>query len=260
MAMFLTSNNISEEDIYSKGESISFPDSVKQLFRGDLGQPYGGFPKELQKIILKDEKAYTEKPNAHLKPIDFEKELADFRTKYDQSLSIEDFLSYKMYPKVFDEFYKFRKHFGEVEHLPTPAFYYPLKPNEEIMVSLRPGKNILIRFKHMSEPNEDGIREVFFQFNGQTRNLTVKDNSIKVLKASNYKVSKENEIGAPLQGKLVSILVKNGDEVQKNQPLFVIEAMKMESTVVAPMNGIVNKVYLENNSMIEQDDCVISLN
>lgn len=260
MAMFLTSNGYSEEDVYAKGESISFPDSVKQLFRGDLGQPHGGFPSDLQRIILKNEKPYNEKPNAHLKPINFDKELTEFRNQYDNDLSMEDFLSYKMYPKVFDEFYKFKKYFGEVEHLPTPAFYYPLKPNEEIMVSLRPGKNILIRFKYMSEPNEDGEREVFFQFNGQTRNLTVKDNSIKISKASNYKASKENEIGAPLQGKLVNILVKDGDDVQKNQPLFVIEAMKMESTVVAPFNGKVNKVYLDINTMIEQDDCVISLN
>ncbi len=258
MAMFLTSNNYSEHDILEKGDSISFPDSVKQLFKGDLGQPFGGFPKELQKIILKDTKPYIEKPNAHLKPIDFEKELFEFRNQYDASLSEEDFLSYKMYPKVFDEFYKFRKHFGDVEHLPTQSFYYPLKPNEEIMVSLRPGKNLLIKFKYMSESNEDGMREVFFQFNGQTRNLLVKDNSVKVIKASHYKTTSENEIGAPLQGKLIKVYVKEGDSVMKNQPLFVIEAMKMESTIVASKDSNIKKVYLSENTMVEQDDCVVS--
>jgi pyruvate carboxylase len=258
MAMFLTSNNYSECDVLEKGDSISFPDSVKQLFKGDLGQPFGGFPEELQKIILKDTKPYTEKPNAHLKPIDFEKELFEFRNQYDASLSEEDFLSYKMYPKVFDEFYKFRKYFGDVEHLPTQSFYYPLKSNEEIMVSLRPGKNLLIKFKYMSEPNEDGMREVFFQFNGQTRNLLIKDNSVKVLKASNYKIANENEVGAPLQGKLIKVYVKEGDSVVKNQPLFVIEAMKMESTIVATKDTVIKKLYLSENTMVEQDDCIVS--
>lgn len=260
MAMFLTSNNLSETDVYHKGEALSFPDSVIQLFKGDLGQPHGGFPKELQKYILKDIKPYTEKPNAHLTPIDFLSEMDTFKKMYDEEVTMEDFLSFKMYPKVFDEFYKFKKFFGDVEHLPTPAFYYPMKSNEEIMVSLRPGKNLLIRFKHMSEPNEDGMREVFFQFNGQTRNLFVKDNSIKVSKISNYKVSSPDEIGAPLQGKLVKILVKEGDVIAKNQPVFVIEAMKMESTIVAPNEGKIKKVHLVENIMVEQDDCVVSLN
>lgn len=258
MAMFLTSNNLTEKDIYEKGHTLSFPDSVKQLFKGDLGQPYGGFPKDLQKIILKDSIPYTEKPNAHLAPVDFEKEFKSFQEKHDQQVTIEDFLSYKMYPKVYDEFYKFKKHFGDVEHLPTLAFYYPLKSNEEIMVSLRPGKNVLIRFKYMSEPNEDGYREVYFQFNGQTRNLSIKDNNVQVTKVSNYKVVNANEIGAPLQGKLVSIFVKEGDAVKKNQPLFAIEAMKMESTILASTDGVIKKVYLSENSLIEQDDCVVS--
>ena len=258
MAMFLTSNNLTEQDVYEKGDSLSFPDSVKQLFKGDLGQAYGGFPKDLQKIILKDIVPYTEKPNAHIKPMDMDKEFAAFGKQYDENLSMEDFLSFKMYPKVFDEFYKFRKYFGDVEHLPTPAFYYPMKPDEEIMVSLGEGKNLLIRFKYMSEPNEDGFREVFFRFNGQTRNLLVKDNSIKVNKAAHYKVTSEKEIGAPLQGKLIKVFVKAGDKVTKNEPLFAIEAMKMESTITAPNAGTVKKTDLEENILVEQDDCVVA--
>lgn len=260
MAMFLTSNNLSEKDIYEKGDSLSFPESVKQLFKGDLGQVYGGFPKELQKIILKNDLPYTEKPNAHLAPVDFKTELKSFRKIYDENLTEEDFLSFKMYPKVFDEFYKFRKHFGDVEHLPTPAFYFPMKANEEIMVSLSAGKNLLIRFKYMSEPNDDGMREVFFQFNGQTRNLLVKDNNIKVSKIANYKASTDKEIGAPLQGKLIKLFVKEGEKVLKNQPLFAIEAMKMESTIVAPTDTVIKKIFLSENILVEQDDCVISLN
>ncbi len=259
MAMFMTSNNYSVDDIFEKGETISFPDSVKQLFKGDLGQPFGGFPKELQKIILKDIKPYTEKPNAHIKAFDFDTEFEKFKLKYDESLTEEDLLSYIMYPKVFDEFYTFNKYFGKVESLPTPAFYYPLKSNEEIIVNLESGKNLLIRFRYMGEPNEDGFREVYFQINGQTRNVLIKDNKIKIDKVSNVKVSSDNEVGAPLQGKLVDIKVKEGDKIIKGTPLFVIEAMKMESTINSTVEGVVQKIYIKNNSMVEQDDCLLSV-
>ncbi len=259
MALFMTSNNLTKEDVFTKGETLAFPESVKQLFKGDLGQPYGGFPKELQKLILKDVQPYTERPNAHIPSMDIEKELVAFREKYDKDLTEEDFLSYIMFPKVFEDLYRFRKHFGFVEKLPTPSFYYPMKPNEEILVNLEEGKNLLIRFRHMGEPNDEGFREVFFQINGQTRNIMVKDNAIKSSKAAHKKVTSETEIGAPLQGKLVKVTANVGDEVQKGQALFVIEAMKMESTINAPYSGKVEKVYLQQNSMVEQDDCILDI-
>lgn len=259
MALFMTSNNLTAQDVMEKGESLAFPESVKQLFRGDLGQPYGGFPKELQKLILKNEQPYTEKPNAHLKPIDFDKELALFHEKFDATLTIEDLLSYIMFPKVFEDFYNFRKHFGRVEKLPTPSFYYPLKQNEEIIVNLDKGKTLIIKFRYMGEPNIDGFREVFFQINGQTRNILVKDNSIKSARVTNTKIAGPNDVGAPLQGSLLKVLVKEGDEIEKDEPLFIIEAMKMETTICAPRNGVVAKVLLPEKAMIEQDDCVIQL-
>jgi pyruvate carboxylase len=172
---------------------------------------------------------------------------------------MEDLLSYIMFPKVFEDFYKFRKYFGKVEKLPTPYFYYPLKANEELIVNLDLGKNMLIDFRYMSEPNEDGFREVYFQINGQTRNIVIKDNSIQSVKQANAKVSGADDIGAPLQGRLVKILVKENEEVEKDTPLFVIEAMKMETTICAPKNGKVTTIVLKQNSMIEQDDCVMQI-
>ncbi|WP_395046622.1 pyruvate carboxylase [Flavobacterium sp.] len=260
MALFMTSNNLTSKDVIEKGDTLAFPESVKQLFRGDLGQPYGGFPAVLQKIILKDEKPYTEKPNAHLEPIDFELELKKLHEKFDDKLTTEDLLSYIMFPKVFSDFYTFRKHFGKVEKLATPTFYYPLKSNEEVLVNLAWGKNLLIKFRYMGEPNEEGFREVYFQINGQTRNVLVKDNAIKSTKISNIKISGSNDIGAPLQGKLVKIMVNENDEVKKNTPLFVIEAMKMETTICSLKDGIISKILLKENAMIEQDDCVLQVN
>jgi pyruvate carboxylase len=124
MAMFLVTNNLQVKDVFEKGKTLSFPDSVKSMFRGDLGQPYGGWPAELQKIILKDEKPYTELPNAFLEPVNFEEEFEEFLKRFDNYQSFLDFLSWKFYPKVFEEYYNFNQQFGNVSSLPTPAFLF----------------------------------------------------------------------------------------------------------------------------------------
>jgi len=144
--------------------------------------------------------------------------------------------------------------------LPTPAFFYGLEPNEEIIVEIDNGKNILIKYLNISEPTATGNRVVFFKLNGQDRAIEVKDQSLKIDLAKNRKVSGEDkEIGAPLQGSLSTVLVKAGDKVDKSTPLFIIEAMKMESTITSPVEGTVKKVHLSEKTLVEQDDLVIEL-
>ncbi|GAB2767282.1 pyruvate carboxylase [Salinimicrobium soli] len=263
MAQYLVSNNLTIEDVLEKGEEISFPQSVVSYFRGDLGQPYGGFPQKIQKIVLKDEKPYTERPNAHLEPIDFEKEYSEFEKMFGEGLGrelqITDFLSYKLYPKVFTDFYNHQVQYGNVINIPTKNFFYGMEPGEEIIVELDKGKTLLIEFISESEANEDGIAKVFFKVNGQTRAVEVQDRSVKVEKVVHQKVDKNDkkQVGAPLQGALSNIQVKAGDSVEKNQPLFVIEAMKMETTITANTAGEVEKVVLKEGTMVFADDLVV---
>ena len=257
MAMFMTSNHLTKEDILEKGSSLSFPDSVKALMRGDLGQIKGGFPNEIQKLVLKDEKPYTDRPNAHLEPINFETSLKQFRLEFDQDAGIKDFLSYALYPKVYKEFYEMCKRFGVLDKLPTSAYFYGLKPNEEIIVTIDKGKNLLIKYLNSSSPNEEGLRTVFFTLNGQQRAVKIKDQAIQSTVVKNIKASGDLHIGAPLQGKLSKILVVEGDEVTHNTALFTIEAMKMESTIAAPFSGKIKKIYLSENTFVEQDDLVM---
>ncbi len=259
MALFMTANNYSEEDILKKGESISFPDSVIGLFKGDLGQTPGGFPEALQKIILKNEKPYTDRPNAHLTPIDFKKEWTKFVEKYGKHYKETDLLSYLFYPKVFDEYHSFRQQYGEVEYIPSPVFFFGLKPDEETLIELAPGKSILVKFIYMTETDEDGLRQVFFKLNGQTRSIQVRDKNFVTTKVSHKKVSHANEIGAPLQGRLSRILVKKDDKVEKNTPLFTIEAMKMESTIVAPAAATIKAIILDEGTLVAQDDVVLEI-
>jgi pyruvate carboxylase len=258
MALFMTSNNYSEADVMEKGATMSFPESVISFFKGDLGQPYKGFPKNLQKIILKNIKPYKDSPNAHLEPVDFDKDFKAFRKKFDKHCTMLDFLSYKFYPKVFEEFYQHHLAYGSVAYIPTKAFFYGLKPREEIMIEFEPGKVIVVEFLYATKPNEDAIRTVFFNLNGQTRAVDVKDLSVKETKIAHRKVSdSEKETGAPLQGKLVQINVKAGDKIAKDHPLFVLEAMKMESTVAALHSGKVKKVHIAEGMMVEQGDLIV---
>ena len=259
MAMFMTANGLTKEDIINKGDTLSFPDSVKALMRGDLGQIEGGFPAEVQQLILKNEKAYTDRPNAHLEPVDFDIEIAAFKDQFGDDLGVRDFLAYRLYPKVYENYHAFQQIHGAVANLPTTAFFYGLKPNEEIIVTLSPGKNVLIRYLNMTEPDELGNRLVIFQLNGQTRSVPVRDKNARSEAIVRVKATRDNEIGAPLQGNLSKILVEEGQEVTVNTPLFIIEAMKMESTITSPAAGKVTRVHLKEKTLVEQDDMVLEL-
>jgi len=259
MAMFMTSNGFTKEDILEKGNSLDFPDSVKALMRGDLGQTKGGFPDEIQKMVLKDEKPYTERPNAHLEPIDFEAELASFQLEFGDDKTLRDLIAYKLYPKVYRDYYDHFEQYGEVRRLPTPSFFFGLEPNEEIIVSLSKGKNVLVKYLNKTMPDEQGMCLVFFELNGQTRSVQVLDQSLQVERVVNRKASSESEVGAPLQGSISKILVEEGEQVEAGTPLFIIEAMKMESTITAPFSGTVQKIHLTPKTMVAQDDLVVEL-
>ena len=265
MAQYLVSNNLTIEDVLENGENLSFPQSVVSFFKGDLGQPVGGFPEKIQKIILKGETPYTDRPNAHLAPVDFEKEFKEFQDLFsegmDRTLDFEDFLSYKLYPKVFTDAFNHHTKYGSVFNLPTKNFFYGMQPGEEIVVELDPGKTLLITLVSVGRTDDAGMTTVFFKVNGQTRNIQVRNESVKVDKVSHVKADKsdDKQVGAPLQGSLTQILVKKGDKVKKNQPLFIIEAMKMETTVTANAEGEVANVELKPGIMVYADDLVIKL-
>lgn len=257
MALFMTSNGLSEEDVMQQGESLAFPDSVIDLFKGNLGQVEGGFPEKLSKLVLKGDEPFTKRPNDYLDPVDFDTEFAAFQEEFGEERSFLDFLSYKMYPDVFQNYHEHQKAYGDVKNLPTPAFFYGLQQNEEVFVKLGQGKTIIIRLTYCSQSDENGLCTVTFDLNGQTRSVQVRDETIKSSATVNPKAHEENEIGAPLLGRLSAVLVEAGQEVKQNDALFVIEAMKMESTITAPYDGKVKRICLEEGGMVEQGDLII---
>lgn len=261
MAQFMVANDLSPEDVYEKGDIISFPESVQQFFMGDIGQPEGGFPEKLQRIVLKDKEPFTDRPNKHLPPVDFDTEFKAFREKFSDTLTIQDFLSYKFYPKVFEDGFAFWTEFGDVSTVPSPIFFYGMQMGQDTTIEIAKGKTLLIRLLSIGPVDDNGKRTVFFKLNGQTRNVDVLDRSVKVQKIENKKADKDNvnHIGAPLQGMLSKLLVNKGDAVKKNKPLFVIEAMKMETVVTSTHDGEVLSIDLPAGTLVNTGDLVLTM-
>ena len=260
LSLFMVSNNLTPDDVLTKGETLSFPESVRELLRGDIGQPLGGWPQDMQKAVLKDEQPFTDRPNEHLAPIDFEQEWPAFE-QANPYAQFTDFLSSLLYPKVFADYWKFRLQYGDVSRIPTPVFFFGLKEGEETIIELAKGKTIIIRLQSIGPVNAEGMRTVFFTLNGQTRNLEVRDQNVEVKTIHNQKADRANpkQIAAPLQGLLSKVLVQPGQQVAKNTPLFVIEAMKMETTITAPQDLTVGSLALAEGARVMADDLVVTV-
>jgi pyruvate carboxylase len=259
MAMFMTANGLDEKDVMAQGDTLAFPNSVIDLFSGRLGQMEGGFPARLSAMVLKGKKPLFGAPGVALDPVDFEAGFSAFKEAFDDSLTELDFLSYEMYPEVFRGYYEHQKEFGEVHYLPTQTFFYGLGQGDEILVKLQRGKTIVIRYIYRSQTDENGFCHVTFELNGQARSVQVRDETVVPKIAANRKALKHNEIGSPLMGRLASVLVAAGDVVDKDTPVFVIEAMKMETTISAPFDSTIKAVHLQPGELVAQGDLVIEL-
>jgi pyruvate carboxylase len=261
MAQFMVANELTVEDVMRKGETLSFPESVEQFFAGEIGQPEGGFPQELQRIILKGKESIVDRPGKHLAPVDFTEEFKAFKERFGDGVLFTDFLSYKFYPKVFEEYWSFRNQFGDVSVVPTPVFFYGLQQGEDTTIEIAKGKTLLIRLLSIGPVDDKGHRTVFFKLNGQTRAIEIQDRSVKVEHVENRKAEKDNplQVAAPLQGMLSKLMIKAGDPVKKAQPLFVIEAMKMETTISAVADGSVKAVVLQDGALVNTGDLVLEL-
>ncbi|MCL4135943.1 UNVERIFIED_CONTAM: hypothetical protein GTU68_060061, partial [Idotea baltica] len=245
LALFMTSNDLNYEKVLEQATSLSFPESVKDYFRGKIGEPYGGFPEEFRKAVLKDEvNKITEEPD--LNDEDF------------NELSGQDYISAKLYPKVFKDYLSFIEEYGPVEVLPTELFFYGLEIGKEVSFELEIGKTIILTLDFIYPPDEQGKRKVVFTLNGQSRTVEVLDKNLDVSFKANVKSSGlENEYSAGLQGKLSEVLVTENQEVKKDQPLFVIEAMKMETVVTAKADGKIGKIYRIEKELVQSDDLIL---
>ena len=260
MTLFMVQNEITEEDVYANGDTMDFPKSVIEFFEGRIGTPYGGFPKRLQKIVLKGKEPITQRPGAVLPPVDFE-EVRGKLTEMNAPTTDEAVSSYCLYPDVFRQWVTRCEEYGDVSVLDTPTFFFGMKIGEEVDVEIEKGKVVIIKLIHISEPNENGKRVVSFEFNGMPRELEILDKNVKTENVARKKADKSNpgEVGATLSGSVVKLLVEKGQSVTKGTPLLVTEAMKMETTIAAPVSGIIGQIHVQAGSRIESGDCLLEI-
>jgi pyruvate carboxylase len=261
MAIFLVNHNMTMEQFekLTPDHNLTLPTSVIEMFTGSLGEPDGGWPKKLQKIILRGAKPEKGRPGAKLPRIDLEETAASLEKKIARKPAHDEVLSYLMYPDVFLKFARNRQNWGDVEVLPTPPFYYGMSRGEDIAVELEPGKALVIKFQTVGEPHPDGTRTVFFELNGQPREVTIRDRKLEVKEAAKPKADANipGQIGAPIPGVVSIVAVQLNQQVRKGDRLLVMEAMKMQSTVYAPVGGQVKELLIQPGAHVEAKDLLL---
>lgn len=261
-SMFLVQNNLSIPDVYTKheaGESLDFPQSVKDFFGGYIGQPYGGFPEALQKIVLRGAKPLTERPGKTLPDYDWDAAAKELRLLLGRDCSEREAISYALYPAVFKDFSVRGAEFGEYRILDTVTFLYGLELEEERVVTIEDGKSLVVKLTAIGAPDDDGLRTLYFQLNGQPREIVVRDLHIKQAVASRPKadVLDPAQIGAQMPGKILSVTVKSGDTVAKGDTIATSEAMKMETSITSPHAGVVGQVHISVSDQVQAGDLLV---
>jgi pyruvate carboxylase len=261
MALFMLANNLTAEMVADPARELAFPESVVEFFEGRLGQPPGGFPETLQKKILRGRKAMTERPGVTLPPANFDAIRADLEKKLGRIPTDQDVNSHLMYPKVYADFVEHQRLFSDTSILPTRIFFYGMQPAEEMSVDIEPGKTLIVKFLTVGEALDDGRRVVYFELNGQPREVIVVDKHLaKDAKLKRPKAETGNplHVAAPMPGAVVSVAVSTGEEVTAGQKLLTLEAMKMETTLYAERAGRLKEVFVKPHTQVEGGDLLIS--
>ncbi|WP_370286257.1 pyruvate carboxylase [Pseudooceanicola nanhaiensis] len=260
MALMMVSQGLTRAEVENPDKDVSFPDSVIDMMRGNLGQPPGGFPEAIVKKALKGEKPLTDRPGKHLKPVDLEAKRKEIGEKLDGvAIDDEDLNAYLMYPKVFEDYARRHEVYGPVRCLPTRTFFYGMEPEEEITAEIDPGKTLEIRLQTVGTVQDDGEVRVFFELNGQPRIIRVPDRKAGATSAARPKADPSNpaHVAAPMPGVVASVSVQAGAEVSEGDLLLTIEAMKMETGLHADRDGVVKAVHVSAGGQIDAKDLLI---
>jgi pyruvate carboxylase len=260
MALFMVANNLSASDVLDPQRELAFPESVVEMFEGRLGQPPGGWPPALQEKILRGKKPLEGRPGAHLPPADFDVERRKLEAVLGRPAERREVVTSLLYPKVYQDFIAFQSRYSDPSVLSTPMFFYGLVPGEEVQIDIEPGKTLFVKLTGIGEPHPDGTRTVFFELNGQPREVTVRDLSVAVEITRRSKADPNNpmQIGGPMPGVITGVAVEIGDPVAKGQKLASIEAMKMETTLYAEIDGVVDQILIAIGDQVETGDLLFT--
>ncbi|MBI1903007.1 MAG: pyruvate carboxylase [Planctomycetia bacterium] len=259
MALFMVANGLSPQDVLEGKRELAFPESVIDLMSGGMGQPHGGFPKAIRARILRGRKPFRGRPGATLPPADFEKAKAEVQRIMQREPSKRDVVTFLLYPKVFQEFWRHQHTYLDTSTLPTSVFFQGLDVGEEITVEIEPGKTLIVSLLTVGDVTSEGRRTVFFELNGQPRDVTVVDRAQtpRIAQRAKADTTKPGHVGSPMPGMVVNVAVQPGDSVAKDQKLLSLEAMKMETTIFAPRDGKVTQALVKPGTQVETGDLVV---
>jgi pyruvate carboxylase len=259
MAIMMVTSGLTREAVLDTGVEIAFPESLVQLMRGDLGQPYGGFPAGLQSKVLQGCAPLTRRPGELLASTDLQGARNGVEGKVGRKITDADLASYLMYPKVFLDYAADRATFGDLSTLPTSVFFYGMESGQEISVDLERGKTLIVRYVTTSDPHDDGTRSVFFELNGQPRSVRIADRSQVARRPPPRKAESGNagHVGAPMPGTIGTLVVHVGQKLARGDALLTLEAMKMETTVRAERKGVVKEILVKPGQQIDTKDLLL---
>ena len=261
MALFMVANDLTNEDVLNPDRDIAFPASVIDLISGGMGQPPGGFPEKVRQRVLLGQKEFTGRPGESLPPADFSAARQTVRDLVGREPAQREIISWLLYERVFEDFARDQQRYGDLSRLPTPGFFYGLEPGEEISVDIEPGKTLIIRFLTVGNAHADGTRTVFFELNGQPREVTVRDRHLESDSPQAVQADPNNpgHVGATMPGMIVTVAVRPGDTVKPGQKLLSMEAMKMETVINSEVSGTVSEVLVKAGSQVETGDLLVAI-
>ena len=263
MAIFMVQNELTPDNIYEKAKDIDFPDSIVSYFEGMMGQPEGGFPEKLQKLVLHGKEPITCRPGELLPDEDFDAIKKMLREQHGLEGTEKEALSYALYPKVFEDYLKSLEKDGNFRLMGSDIFFHGLSEGETCEIKIAEGKELVVRLSDAKETDEEGFRNVIFEVNGNRSAVKIKDEAANLASAASQIVYADaddpSEIGANIPGNIIKVLVKEGDEVEEKQPIAVIEAMKMETNILAPQKGVIDKVYINEGQQVKAGELIAKL-
>ncbi len=263
MAIFMVQNDLTPENIYDKAKDIDFPDSIVSYFEGMMGQPEGGFPERLQKLVLHGKEPITCRPGELLPDEDFDAIKKKLRDEFGLKGTEKEALSYALYPKVFEDYLKSLEKDGNFRLMGSDIFFHGLAEGETCEIKIAEGKELVVRLSNARDVDEEGFRNVVFEVNGNRSAVKIKDEAANIAATASQIVYADAEdpaeIGANIPGNIVKVLVSEGDEVEEKQPIAVIEAMKMETNILAPMKGTVDKIYISEGQQVKAGELIAKL-
>ena len=249
LALHLVASGVTPDDLAADPASADLPDSVIGFLHGELGTPPGGFPEPFRAQATEG-RDWAPKT----------KDLTDDDTAglaSDRAATLNRLLFGTQSAAQEENTHRY----GDLSVLPSLLFWYGLDPHDDdTAVVLGPGVRLLLGLRSIGEPNDDGIRLVSFRVNGQPRDIDTLDRTVAVDRTEHARAdpSVRGHVAAPFRGS-VNVSVSEGDQVAAGDTIAVIEAMKMESSISAPVSGTVISVAASAGALLEPGDLIAEI-